>query len=77
MKPGALLINTARGGLVNEQAWLMRCAPATSAAQPPTYLTQEPPKDGNVLLAADIPRLIITRTAPGAAARHGNASSAR
>ncbi|PJE41549.1 MAG: glycerate dehydrogenase [Pseudomonas sp.] len=60
MKPTAFLINTARGGLINEQALadVLRAGHLGGAAT--DVLTQEPPKDGNPLLAADIPRLIIT-----------------
>lgn len=60
MKPGALLINTARGGLVNEQALADALRAGHLGGAATDVLTQEPPKDGNVLLAADIPRLIIT-----------------
>lgn len=60
MKPSALLINTARGGLINEQdlADALRTGHLGGAAT--DVLTQEPPTNGNPLLAADIPRLIIT-----------------
>ena len=60
MKPGAMLINTARGGLVNEQALADALRAGHLGGAATDVLTQEPPKDGNVLLAADIPRLIIT-----------------
>lgn len=60
MKPTAFLINTARGGLVNEQA-LADCLRRGHLGGAATdVLTQEPPRDGNPLLAADIPRLIVT-----------------
>lgn len=60
MKPQALLINTARGGLVDEQALAdsLRAGHLGGAAF--DVLTEEPPRNGNPLLAADIPRLIIT-----------------
>lgn len=60
MKPTAFLINTARGGLINEQALADTLRTGHLGGAATDVLTQEPPKDGNVLLAADIPRLIIT-----------------
>ncbi|MBP8236709.1 MAG: 2-hydroxyacid dehydrogenase [Pseudomonas sp.] len=60
MKPTAFLINTARGGLINEQALADALRAGHLGGAATDVLTQEPPKDGNVLLANDIPRLIIT-----------------
>lgn len=60
MKPAAFLINTARGGLINEQALADALRAGHLGGAATDVLTQEPPKDGNPLLAADIPRLIIT-----------------
>ncbi|WP_296221776.1 2-hydroxyacid dehydrogenase [Pseudomonas sp. UBA2684] len=60
MKPSAYLINTARGGLVNEQALADALRRGHLGGAATDVLTQEPPKDGNPLLAADIPRLIVT-----------------
>ena len=60
LKPDALLINTARGGLVDEQALAdsLRAGHLGGAAF--DVLSEEPPRQGNPLLAGDIPRLIIT-----------------
>ncbi|MCE5365126.1 2-hydroxyacid dehydrogenase [Pseudomonas anguilliseptica] len=60
MKPTAFLINTARGGLINEQALADALRAGHLGGAATDVLTQEPPKDGNPLLAVDIPRLIIT-----------------
>ncbi|MFD1260009.1 2-hydroxyacid dehydrogenase [Entomomonas asaccharolytica] len=60
MKKDALLINTARGGIINEQdlANVLKSGHLGGAAT--DVLTIEPPKDGNPLLDHAIPRLIIT-----------------
>ena len=60
MKKDALLINTARGGIINEQdlANVLKSGHLGGAAT--DVLTVEPPKDGNPLLDPAIPRLIIT-----------------
>ncbi|WP_044873543.1 2-hydroxyacid dehydrogenase [Pseudomonas sp. LFM046] len=60
MKPGALLVNTARGGLVNEEALAAALRNGHLGGAATDVLTQEPPQNGNPLLAADIPRLIVT-----------------
>lgn len=60
MKPGSVLINAARGGVVNEQALADALRSGHLAGAATDVLTQEPPVDGNLLLAADIPNLIIT-----------------
>ena len=60
MKPSAFLINTARGGIVDEAALEEALRAGTIAGAGIDVLTAEPPREGNVLLAGDIPNLIVT-----------------
>ena len=60
MKDSALLINTSRGGLVDEQALADALRAGTIAGAGFDVLTEEPPRNGNPLLADDIPNLIVT-----------------
>lgn len=60
MKPGGFIINTARGGLINEQALADSLRNGHLGGAATDVLTQEPPVDGNVLLSEDIPGLIVT-----------------
>jgi glycerate dehydrogenase len=62
MKKDAILINTARGGLVDEQALVDALKTGEIAGAGFDVLTVEPPKVGNVLLdhGADLPNLIVT-----------------
>ena len=60
MKASALLINCARGGIVNEQALAQALKQGLIAGAGVDVLTREPPIDGNVLLEPDIPNLIVT-----------------
>lgn len=60
MKKSAILINTARGGLVDEAALLEALKDGTIAGAGFDVVAQEPPKDGNILCEADLPNLIVT-----------------
>jgi glycerate dehydrogenase len=60
MKRSAILINTARGGLVDEAALLEALKNGTIAGAGFDVVAQEPPKDGNILCDADLPNLIVT-----------------
>jgi len=60
LKPGAFVVNTARGGLINEQALADALRSGHLGGAASDVLTVEPPVAGNPLLADDIPRLIIT-----------------
>ena len=60
MKPGSMLINAARGGVVNEEALADALRSGQLAGAATDVLTEEPPVNGNVLLSEDVPNLIIT-----------------
>ena len=60
MKKSAFLINCARGGIVNEAALADALKQGEIAGAATDVLTVEPPKEGNVLLEARLPNLIIT-----------------
>lgn len=60
MKPSAFLINTARGGLIDEQALADTLRSGHLGGAATDVLTSEPPTNDNPLLAADVPRLIVT-----------------
>ncbi|MGH6737136.1 MAG: D-2-hydroxyacid dehydrogenase [Methyloceanibacter sp.] len=60
MKPTAILINTARGGLVDEAALAEALQAGTIAGAGFDVLTKEPPKEGNILLDLRLPNLIVT-----------------
>jgi glycerate dehydrogenase len=60
MNPGAVLINTARGGLVDERPLVEALRAGTIAGAGFDVLSVEPPKDGNPLLELDLPNFILT-----------------
>ena len=60
LKPGAFVVNTARGGMIDEQALADALRSGHLGGAATDVLSVEPPRDGNPLLATDIPRLIIT-----------------
>lgn len=60
MKPTATLINTARGGIVNEQALAEALREGRIGGAGIDSLAEEPPRDGNPLLDLQLPNLIVT-----------------
>lgn len=60
MKPTAVLVNTSRGGLVNEQDLAEALRAGLIAGAAVDVLSKEPPAEGNPLLENDIPNLIVT-----------------
>jgi glycerate dehydrogenase len=60
MKRTALLINTSRGGLVDEAALAQALKEGLIAGAGFDVLTQEPPRDGNPLLDLRLPNFILT-----------------
>lgn len=60
MKPGAILINCGRGGLVDEAALVAALKYGQIGGAGFDVLTQEPPRDGNPLLKSRLPNLIVT-----------------
>jgi glycerate dehydrogenase len=60
MKRTALLINCARGGLVDEAALAGALREGSIAGAGVDVLSNEPPRDGNPLLERDVPNLLVT-----------------
>ena len=59
MKKSAILINTARGGLVNENDLVIALKEGLIAGAGFDVLTKEPPKEGNALLELELPNFIF------------------
>jgi glycerate dehydrogenase len=60
MKPDSILINTARGGLVDEAALADALTACRIGGAGFDVLTEEPPRDDNPLLALRLPNFILT-----------------
>ncbi|GGY07962.1 D-2-hydroxyacid dehydrogenase [Paludibacterium paludis] len=60
MKPGAILINTARGGIVDEGAVIAALKYGQLGGAGFDVLSSEPPVAGSPLLKARLPNLIVT-----------------
>jgi glycerate dehydrogenase len=60
MRKDAILINTARGGIVNEAALSEALRDGRIAGAGIDVLSEEPPRNGNPLLDPSLPNLILT-----------------
>ena len=60
MKHEAILINTARGGLIDDHALIDALKNGLLAGAGIDVLRNEPPSEGNPLLEVDLPNLIVT-----------------
>jgi len=60
MRRDALLINTARGGIVEETALLEALRAGRIAGAAVDVLSEEPPHHGNPLLGTSLPNLLVT-----------------
>jgi len=62
MKRGALLINTARGALIQDQALIAALREGLIAGAASDVLREEPPRHGSLLLDLNLPNFIVTPT---------------
>ena len=60
MKPSAMIINTARGGIVDEEALCDALLSGGIAGAAVDVLEQEPPLPGSKLLSVSLPNLLVT-----------------
>lgn len=60
MQRSAILVNTSRGGLVDEAALAAALRAGTIAGAATDVLSAEPPRHGSPLLEDDLPNLIVT-----------------
>lgn len=60
MKPNAIVLNTARGGLIDEAALLTALQTGVIAGAGLDVLLTEPPRVADALLSVDLPNLIVT-----------------
>jgi glycerate dehydrogenase len=60
MRQDAILINTARGGIVDETALLQAIRSGRIAGAAVDVLSEEPPHQGNPLLGNSLPNLLVT-----------------
>jgi glycerate dehydrogenase len=60
MRPGAILVNTARGGIVNEADLAAALREGRIGGAAFDVLGMEPPTDGNPLLDPALPNLLVT-----------------
>ena len=60
MKRDAILINTARGGLIDDKALVAALRAGEIAGAGIDVLPHEPPQKDHPLLAPDVPNLVVT-----------------